>query len=662
MPTHQKNFDRVDHILRQGNHVFVIPVFQRPYSWEDCHIQQLLDDIDTGSRRQPTAFHYLSPIHVVEIDDHSQDEWLYYVDQSNEDIATLNQANFRSDDGSTITVYMVIDGQQRLTTLFNLFWNMNPSGLTLSCQGKVIPRIILSPVNDHYAFRQMLGLPAPAPAYVSRAQIRLAHSMSKTIAPVYWPFVTGKGFQLLQVELEAHYALQAFQTQNDRGKTLTTLEKLRSLIMEYDLNLCCGNISMIHAAFSQAYRSLDRPNCYCSEEEYIQVLAIFARITNSTDCLYQSAEAGYDDYFSREPKVTSNTSQLLIDWTGMTATLARQLDRLDYWLYSPSILPSFIIMPSVASRTLSDDYGIIFNSLKLNIRNVAILCKFGELFPDVEWHDRVATVIAGNTRVVPVLEKGLRDAKGGVAGNLPTLLTAKMEELENRIHALREPGERHISMLEVVERIQLFILAQGSSYPGGFKNYWNAAFKPGTTDKDAVRLWYEFATVYNADNRERFIISLFDKYLNETIRNYVLREFEYNYYGDDIHFKKPGQKPLQIEHIFPQNPTTAKPPLGYFQSPITTSVDYDGYVATLGNQMYLDAALNESIGNDLPAIKANAYATQSNGTVVVPSQNQVKSAIVVGKDLNLIIDPQHYRTYLDLRAVELAVFAAERFF
>ena len=75
MPTHQKSFDRIDDIPRQNNKVFVVPVFQRPYAWDATQIQQLLDDIETGSRRKPLPFHYLSPIHVVEIDSCSQQEW-----------------------------------------------------------------------------------------------------------------------------------------------------------------------------------------------------------------------------------------------------------------------------------------------------------------------------------------------------------------------------------------------------------------------------------------------------------------------------------------------------------------------------------------------------------------------------------------------------------
>ncbi len=657
MPTHQKSFDRVNDILKQSNKVFVVPLLQRPYAWDETQVQQLLDDIDTGSRRKPSPFHYLSPIHVVEIDSCSQNEWLQYVDQSNEDVAALNQANFRSDDGSAIRVYLIIDGQQRLTTLFNLFWNMNRAGLTLNCNGITIPRIILNPINDHYAFRKMLGLPTKSAAYVSKAQHRLIRCLSKSIDSTYWPFVTGKGFELLQVELDVHYALQAFQTQNDRGKSLVTIEKLKSLIMEYDLNLNCGVLYQTHAAFSQAYQTLDKPGCYCTEDEFIQILSVFARIPNSTDCLYQTAEAGYGDYFAPEPKKNPNTPQLLEGWIGMTATISCQLDRIDIWLNKPSPLPS-CIMPTVATRTVSEDYAAILKSLKLNIRNVAVLCKFSEIFPTEEWHSKVATVLTGNVRVVPILESRRIQAKGNSTGELPKTITDKIDELGKRIDALREPQEREISVLEVVERMQLFTLALGSSYPGGFKNYWNAAFKEGNSIQDAIKMWYEFATAYNADNRERFIGSLFDPFLNETIKCYLLREFEFCCHGDNIHFNKS----LQVEHIFPQEPTISKPPLGYFQPPIVTSVDYDAYVAILGNQMYLDGSLNSSIKRDLPPIKADAYFKQANNTIVVPFQNRVKSAIAVGNDFNMITDSQHYRTYLDIRTLEFAVFAAERFF
>ena len=655
MSTNQGNFDPVDDILRQGNKVFVIPVFQRPYAWEEEHIQQLLDDIDTGSKRKPFPVHYLSPIHVVAIRDPQQSEWIDYVDQSNNDVIALNETGFRSDDLGAIRVYLLIDGQQRLTTLFNLFWKMNPTRLTINCNGRAIPRVILNPENDHCAFRKMLGLPTHPPSTISSAQKRIAHCLSQSIGPAYWPFVMSQGFQLLQVELNAHYALQAFQTQNDRGKSLTTLEKLKSLTMEYDLNLGSGLVHQTHKAFAKAYQTLDNPDCYCSEDQFVQLLSIFVRIRDTRDCLDQAAEAAYSDYFVKEPKTNPHASGLLSDWIETTTVISNQLDRLDRWITSPSVLPS-CIMPTMVKRTIRDDYATILNSLGLNIRCVAVLCKIGEQFPKVEWHDKAATVTTNNAKVVSVLSNRLAIAKDLNNGALPAVLINKIQDLKKRIEALNKSDEREISAIEVVERIQLFTLSIGSSYPGGFRDYWNASFKPGNTIQDVLRLWYEFATMYWADNRERFIASLFERFLNDTIRKYVLREHEYACHGNNIHFNKG----LELEHIFPENPT-AKPPPGYF-SPTTTSIDYDGYISLLGNQVYLDGPLNGSIRNHLPPIKAAAYATQSHNSIVATSKNQVRSAIAIGNDFSLISDSQHFKTYIDLRAVELAVFAAERFF
>ena len=239
MPTHQNLFDSVNDIFREGNKVFVIPVFQRPYAWEDQHIQTLIDDIDTASQRKPKPFHYLSPIHVINIEDPEQKEWKNYVDNANHDIVLLNKSGFETDTGSALKVYLVIDGQQRLTTLFSLLWGLHPGRLTFDCGQQKIPRVILNPPDDHYALRNALGLQSKNPAISSRAQERLKICFSKSIGARYKPFIDKGGLKILLVELDAHYGLQAFQTQNDRGKPLTTIEKLKSLMMEYELNIHC---------------------------------------------------------------------------------------------------------------------------------------------------------------------------------------------------------------------------------------------------------------------------------------------------------------------------------------------------------------------------------------------------------------------------------------
>ena len=659
MSTHQILFDSVNDIFREGNKVFVIPVFQRPYAWEDQHIQTLIDDIDTASQRKPKPFHYFSPIHVIEVEDPGQKEWQDYVDHGNDDILALNKSGFQTDTGSVLKVYLVIDGQQRLTTLFSLLWNINKDRLTFDCCQKNLPRVILNPPDDHYAFRNNLGLPSKEPSISSRAQERLKICFSKSINPKYKPFIDKGGLKLLLVELDAHYGLQAFQTQNDRGKTLSTIEKLKSLMMEYDLNISCGYVSKIHSVFGAAYQVLDKNDCLVSEDAFIQLLSITMRINCDTECLWQSADNAYDVYFSKELKDLSqirSTCQILDEWINTGDSIIQQIDQLDKMRTSKSNLAS-CMMSHLKKRTVADDYRIVLQSLGLDIRNYAVLFKIHQKYPDIEWHEKSAKVPTDNQSVIGIINSKIVNIKAEAGSNIPDILKTKIKGLHKMLDDLAgDSGEKDMSALEVVERMQLFILDMGSSYPGGFKDYWDVAFNKSIDINKTLNKWYEFATVYWTDNKARFIENLFSNNLPEKIRNYLLREYESFKFDNNIHFNKA----LHIEHIFPQTPTV-KPPNGYFPNHVT-AFDYDKWITRIGNLVYLDGSLNESIKHSLPEIKARSYVSQTHNRIAVSPDNQVQTAINIGKDFNHINDTQFFRIYLELRIVELAIFAAKRFY
>ena len=65
MSINQNNFDIVTDLLR--NNVFVIPTFQRPYSWdEDAQLKDLFEDVKHASTKD-IVDHYMSPLHVIKI-------------------------------------------------------------------------------------------------------------------------------------------------------------------------------------------------------------------------------------------------------------------------------------------------------------------------------------------------------------------------------------------------------------------------------------------------------------------------------------------------------------------------------------------------------------------------------------------------------------------
>jgi uncharacterized protein with ParB-like and HNH nuclease domain len=75
--------------LLEGGKQFQIPLFQRPYSWEEKHWQTLWDDLMNLYNDEVKGSYFIGPI--------------------------VTQAELGTADG--ITPYVVIDGQQRLTTL-----------------------------------------------------------------------------------------------------------------------------------------------------------------------------------------------------------------------------------------------------------------------------------------------------------------------------------------------------------------------------------------------------------------------------------------------------------------------------------------------------------------------------------------------------------------
>ena len=69
---------------------FFIPSYQRGYRWEDRQVQDLLNDILEYSKSKSEGFYCLQPIVIKQ--------------KANED-----------------NIFKVIDGQQRLTTIFIIF-------------------------------------------------------------------------------------------------------------------------------------------------------------------------------------------------------------------------------------------------------------------------------------------------------------------------------------------------------------------------------------------------------------------------------------------------------------------------------------------------------------------------------------------------------------
>lgn len=124
--------------LMTGPRQFVIPVFQRDYSWTEAQCQQFLDDVERVATEGPDATHFTGSIVYVAGSEHS---------------AVLPQ-------------WMVIDGQQRLTTstilLIALRERIRSAGI------EVPPQDSPDALDDQY----LLNRYAPSPALRSKLALR----------------------------------------------------------------------------------------------------------------------------------------------------------------------------------------------------------------------------------------------------------------------------------------------------------------------------------------------------------------------------------------------------------------------------------------------------------------------------------------------------------
>ena len=91
------------------NRIYRIPDYQRGYSWEEKHIYELIDDIDNIRLENDLSYHFTGILSysAVELEAFNKKE--------NLSLTTENE----------IEIFHITDGQQRLTTLFILLFELN---------------------------------------------------------------------------------------------------------------------------------------------------------------------------------------------------------------------------------------------------------------------------------------------------------------------------------------------------------------------------------------------------------------------------------------------------------------------------------------------------------------------------------------------------------
>ena len=669
MPINQENFDIAKQLF--NNSVFVITTFQRPYSWDDSQLQDLIFDIKHAAT-SGSSQHYLSPIHVIKIKNPTLPEWLAYTDSDNPDLNELTSSVFQDREGLNQNIYLVVDGQQRLTTLFLLFYAKFGTGTFTALSGKIIPRMILNPANDHAHFRNLLGLTSPFSHIASRSQGKISDIFNSCKASVKSMNpseinVLQNGLKTLLIELDTHYGLRGFLTLNDRGKQLTHFEKFKSLLMEYDILFGAeANPQKIHHVFGKGYGALDavysplRPSklsgdnkSLFTDDRLLGVLSI--DVWMRAEILNESAEYHFSRYRKANPAPAD-----VGNWLDKLDQLVAQIVDLTSHLVAKNNLAS-PVHDLTLNRTVHDHYRVICDSLGLSDRSMAFALKFraehgGEL------HERKYDITVDNSDALNLIQGEARDLVGAISGD-PDLTADSKESLNGIINVINlaiaaEPSTsvRKMSVLDLAEWIELFVVQMGSRLD--YVTTWRSAFSPNKSDQVAIGEWAWYATNYGA--RRVFFSSLLSQSVGVNHRkvvSHLLAEYE-----SALRVKNISQttglahgEHLDLEHFLPSGTVNGMPPFPWCG--IQDINEYSNICNTLGNLLLLDAPLNRALQSQIGTVKLAAYGWGIFGTTTatVITEQSTRFTSTIG-----IMSPT-LKYALRIRRLELMIFALKRF-
>lgn len=651
-----------------GNqNIYVIPTFQRPYSWEQHQWNDLKSDVSIAASK-PSPYHYFAPIHVIEI---TKDDlyWTNYTDQENDDIKNLSTSDFRDKYGNALKVYLVVDGQQRVTTLYSLMFNStpeNPAHFINLPSSYRIPRVILNPKNDHLSFRHHLGLDVlPLPPN-SRSQERLDNLFSflGRTTPLFpmgsseYAFLTSSNCQLLRVVLHPQAKLASFMTLNDRGKDLTVLEKSKSLLMEVDENYPNStgpNPTSINVIYGDAYVSIEAKQSYLNDNEFIKQVAMVLWEYTQGSIHRDEAVAIYEKQF--KSIATDNKLQGSYIHSNVLPAISRivsqhnnLVDKTNDACQTPPAnlgAPSFVTGLGVTSfpRDAIEDYFNVLQSLKWQSKQLgflmAVRAKWG-----IELHDVLGSFKFSNGRIKRELTDDFNKLKQEIDGSDNSQLITISNQVKAEIDLIPDLIERQLTPLQIAELLRLIV---GNSKPGTYSNVWHSTFNCPCTQQSCVDQWINYLLSW--DSRDNFIIDI-ARTLNADNKaewvKYLLKEYEYCMSGWNAHRHSSS---LDIEHFFGTWSSVSA-----MAAPAMFSDEYqydNRFRNRIGNKLVLDSSLNRAIRLLTPIAKTNpSYLTSVGAT---HSSKQISNDLTGVSDINV------YRLYVLLRSLRLAVFAAHRY-
>jgi len=201
--------------------VFRVPKYQRNYAWGEKNLKEIKEFWDDLKESLLMGReHYWGPITLME----------------------TREALDCSEEDTTFKVYDVVDGQQRIATIYLFLLALSEMGKPAIRKNFIkcgdIYRVILGGLNDQF-LKDLVDGKDPQPRIKTNRLLKNAFEFFKNQIEDFGRFddlskhLQNVTFSLEFVVQDKSLAVKAFETLNDRGKPLTLLDKTKSFLMFY---------------------------------------------------------------------------------------------------------------------------------------------------------------------------------------------------------------------------------------------------------------------------------------------------------------------------------------------------------------------------------------------------------------------------------------------
>lgn len=546
---------------------FEIPKYQRSYAWEKQNIRELFEDIKEAL--ESTSSHYIGTVVLAKTD--------------------------RSD------VFNIVDGQQRLTTIVMFISviaarlaDAEESAFTRRSYVKQRDQLKLSPLErDRDFYLQVLNgdITSEPQSKSQRYMIDAYHEMVNIVdhhVPDPQALLTAiEKLSILEfVEEKESDAIRIFQTVNDRGRDLSRMDKMKSLLFYFSNKYLSQKYDdAINDKFGEIFELYDDIKLI-GEEQKINIIS--SRQFSEDDLLrHHHISFSGESFDPTAQQVMDNVKTQLAEYrkTG-------DLEALDAYLsgYLDSLLTYMRAFAEIVGKTCSDvDYYKLFSVQGLS----------AVYYP-----------------AITQLKKN-----GFLEQVLPTknISVLKMVEIiDVRVLKVREyAGRKHIAEFAYSLNHETWSLE----------------------DIEEHLLWFNSHEI--SDERFKDYLANYDYYkqtglLRTLFIDYCERLSGKTYSLEEL--KRIMDADPTIEHILSQTPMFKPKAFGF-----KSEEEFDEYKNLLGNLTLLEKPINSRIQNDDLTVKLNGYSTSKfkmteNFATALAISKSFKKADLVERGQRLVED------------------------